>query len=80
MVNASFETGINSLPKSVHVFLQEFLNNRSHYTMLVNELSRRGLILEKDGYQIPLSSVEELNATVKILGNDRVIGSTACHI
>jgi hypothetical protein len=73
MVKVSLEKGLSSLPKPVYLFLQSVLRNESYYSTLAHQLALTSLILEKDGFQIPLSSLEELQATKRILEKEDVL-------
>jgi len=67
MTAANIETGLGQLPKSVFFYLRQFLLDEHYYGSLKNYLTRSGLVLEKDGYQIPLNSVKELEITKELL-------------
>lgn len=67
MTNSSLEPSLRSLPSHVFCFLKSFLTDPSQYEMLKKYLAETSLVLEKDGYQISLSSIEELEAIKMIV-------------
>lgn len=67
MSSASIESGLGQLPGSVFLYLRQFLRDDHYYGTLKNYLRLSGLVLEKDGYQIPLHSVKELELTKELL-------------
>ena len=67
MTSANIESGLGQLPKPVFFYLTKFLLDEHYYGALKNYLALSGLVLEKDGYQIPLNSVKELEMTKEVL-------------
>lgn len=67
----SFERGLKALPDYIIQYFQAFLSDEAHCDLLRNYLTHSGLVLEKSGYQLPISSISELEATIQLLQKNR---------
>ena len=62
MSTISVNENLAKVPELLQRELCDFLMDGERFKQLVELLHGTGLILEKDGFQIPIHSVEELSA------------------
>ncbi len=67
MSTISVNENLTKVPELLQRELCEFLKDEERFGQLAEMLQGAGLILEKDGFQIPIHSVEELDAIRKYL-------------
>ena len=67
MAATNLESGLSLVPNDLYCYFKSFLKDESHYRVLADYLKYTSIVLIKDGFQIPLSSVQDLEETMILL-------------
>lgn len=70
MATLPVSENLEKVPDSLRRELCEFLKNDERFQQFEQMLQRTGLVLEKDEFQIPIHSVEELYAIKSYLSEE----------
>ena len=62
--------GLSIIPKDILFALKIFLEDNERYKIFKEQLQNTGIMIEKDGYQISVKSINELNDLIQELNTD----------
>ena len=64
---------LEALPKDILVSLREFLNDNTRFDLIERQLDITGIMLEKDNFQIPLHSIDDLREIKAFLNGNNFL-------